>query len=372
MQRNNSPILLATIALGLLAILGAAFYFLSGSSSGPAQPVAAVPTPTPAPIDRWVAARNIPPRTILTSDMLRKAALTGPAPADAITKLEDVRGQITKEPIPAGQTVTLSSFTPSLGRVVPASFSIPSGLRAVAIFVDPDSTAAGLVDVGDRVDVIATHRLHQQKEGDTRVVGAVDFTAGRLIASNLLVLGVDKSLNAPKPTPTPAPGVNPAGAVAGGPPPQPTPPPPPPQPGQVVKTRVLLAASPDIATSLVASQDQGTLNVIIRNPMDADSNTSGVPEKREYPSYLVRVPPSQSNGGNGGGSSGGGSSRSVPLPDFPPMTTTTPPVTSPMPVKPETLPDAAPTGSDAGSMAGSAEVTVIRGTEKTRVIVPQR
>jgi Flp pilus assembly protein CpaB len=365
MQRNNSPILLATIALGLLAILGAAFFFLSGQSSGPAQPVAAVPTPTPAPVERWVAAREIPPRTAITPAMLRKTAITGPAPADAITKLSDVNGQITTETIPVGQTIALSSFTKRLGRATPASFSIPSGSRAVAIYVDPDSTAAGLVDVGDRVDVVATHRLHQEKDNDTRVYGAVDFTAGRLIGSNLLVLGVDKSLSAPKPTPTPAPGA-PGDAVAGGPPPQPTPPPPPPQPGQVVKIRVLLAASPEVATSLLAAADQGTLNVIVRNPLDAD--TEEVPEAREYPSFKVRVPPTPAppmGGGGGNGNLGGGR---LPTPVFPtpiPMATV-----EPAPIAP-TNPSAPTTGGDQ-IPPNSSEVTVIRGTEKTRVIVPQR
>jgi hypothetical protein len=53
--------------------------------------------------------------------------------------------------------------------------------------LDPKQTAAGLVDVGDRIDVIA----NQKSDGDqaetpsnsTRcIVGATEYTAGRTIA----------------------------------------------------------------------------------------------------------------------------------------------------------------------------------------------
>ncbi len=364
MQRN-SPVLLVTILLGVLA-LGATAFFLLGPKSGPA-PVAqaAGPTPTPKPVERWVASRDIPPRTLISSQMMRRDFASGAVPEGAITSLDDVRGQITKEPIGAGETVLLSSLTSRLQRKVPANISIPTGFRGVAIWVDPSQTAAGLVDVGDRIDVIATHKLTNTVTPTQRVVGAITFTAGRTIAQNLLVLGVDESIKAIAPTPTPVPG------AAGGPPPPP-PTPAPPTSGGPTRTRVLVAATPDVAARLVAANDQGLLNVIIRNPQDGDAGL--VPEAREYPSRVVVIaPPTNAGSGSGGSSrsSRGNGERELPyVGSIPPrpQATQVPPMPMPYPKGPEMG------GPDMGApdAPSTKEITVIRGTEKTRVIVPQR
>ncbi len=361
MQRK-SPVLLVTILLGVLA-LGATAFLLLGPKPGPAAPlpgaVAAAPTPTPAPTSRWVASRDIPPRTVISPAMMRRDYRSGAVPVGAITSLDDVSGKLTREPIGAGETVLLSSFTPRLQRAVDANIPIPTGYRGVAIWVDPDQTAAGLVDVGDRIDVIATHKLSYEKAPRQYLIGAAAFTAGRTIAQNLLVLGVDKSIKAPAPTPTPVPGAAPAAA--------PTPVPPPAAPG--TRTRVLVAALPDIAARLVAANDQGLLHVTIRNPSDGDAGL--VPEAREYPSRLVTLPPEKTASTSGGAGDGSGSRgrtfERVPQPLMPPISPVAPAQPTTMP--PMTVPPA--TGTAPTTPTG-AEITVIRGTEKSLVSVPKR
>ncbi|RYX86101.1 Flp pilus assembly protein CpaB [bacterium] len=362
MQPKLSPLLLATAGLGVLAIGGVAFMFFQPSSPAPVQggdgqPTA--PTPTPVPQMRWVAARDIPPRTRLTPDMLAKVPYTGKAADGAITDLAQISDEITNEPISRGTAVTMASFTPGIKRVIPANIEIPRGFRAVAIYVDPGSTAAGLVDVGDYVDVIAVHRLSLEKQKDQVVEGAIQFSAGRLVGSDLKVLAVDKSLAAPPPTPTPAPaqeGQN----VENAPPPTPTPPPPA-AGAPEAKIRVLLAAPVDIATRLVAAGDQGVLHITIRNPSDGDMTAS--PEAREYPSRLVDAKkvadPAKTDG-----ATPKMPRIAEPVPDFGIM-----PTPAPAPVTP-IIPVAGPTATPAGPP--STDVTVIRGTEKIRVVVPQR
>jgi len=398
MQPKLSPLLLATAALGVLALGGLAYNFLGNSSPSP-QPkaVAAVagPTPTVAPTIRWVAAQDIPPRTRITSAMLRRANVVGDVPKDAIKDPKDVQDELTNGTIPAGGTVTLAAFTPDLKRVVPANIAVPTGFRAVAIYVDPVSTAASLVDVGDSVDVIAVHKLSIDKEKNQFVQGALQFSAGRLIGTDLKVLAVDKSINAPLPTPTPAPGVE--GAA-----PAPTSAPNPNAPGAnanqpVSKIRVLLAAPVDIATRLVAAQDQGTLHITIRNPVDSDQALS--PEAREYPSRTITQSDVNASAKQIGKAMGDGmkaslgSSRSSRMNNEPPLPDmamsgikpngplpgsensiyTNMPQSAPMP-----LPKIGGGGSGNGgnSMTPPApethDITVIRGTEKTRVIVPSR
>lgn len=369
MQRN-SPVLLATIVLGVLA-LGATAFLLLGPKSGPAAPPkgatqAAIPTPTPS--SHWVAARDIPPRTVLAPAMMRKDFSSGKVPAGAITSLDDVAGQLTREPIGAGETVTLSSFTPRLRRAVDANIPIPTGYRGVAIWVDPEQTAAGLVDVGDRIDVIATHKLTYDKGPNQFAVGAVAFTTGRTIAQDLLVLGVDKSIKAPAPTPTPVPGAAPGPAA-----PPPTPAPPPGPTG--TRTRVMVAALPESAARLVAANDQGVLHITIRNPSDGDAGL--VPEAREYPSRIVTILPPKTGAANG--ASGAGRAPAIeraprnlqpmpqPMPQqMPPLPPVIPPTTVPRPDNTGGM------GMSAPDTPSTKEITVIRGTEKTRVIVPGR
>ncbi|BCM90498.1 hypothetical protein IAD21_02351 [Abditibacteriota bacterium] len=357
MQPKLSPLLLVTAALGVLALGGLAFVFFQPGAPAPAPNAGqAVPTPTPVPSMRWVAARDIPPRTAIDAGMFAKVPFEGKAPDGSITDLNQIRGEITNEPIAKGDAVTLASFTPGIRRVIPANIEVPRGFRAVAIYVDPTSTAAGLVDVGDYVDVIAVHRLNLEKDKNQIIQGAIQFSAGRLIGSDLKVLAVDKSLDAPPPTPTPAP--VPEGQPAENALP-PTPTPPPAAPGAPApKIRVLLAAPVEIATRLVAAGDQGTLHITIRNPSDGDFTAS--PEAREYPSRLINVKPTDT------ATKPVAARERFPEPILPTGNMAMP---TPMP-----LPPVIPINQVAPTPSGppTTDITVIRGTEKTRVLVPQR
>ena len=365
MQPKRSPLLLATGLLGVLALGGLAFVFLKPGGQGAAPNPAAVaqPTPTSAPTTRWIALNDIPPRTRVTREMLTRQTYTEKdgAPKDGIKDPSDINGEITNEPIMRGEPVTLASFTPGIKRATPANIEIPTGTRAVAIYVDPNSTAAGLVDVGDYVDVVAVHKLTWDKGKNQFVVGALQYSTGRLVGSNLKVLAVEKSLNAPAATPTPVPNA-PGANVANGPPPPPTPVPPP--AAAPTKIRVLLAAPVTVATHLIAAGDQGTLNIIIRNPLDTDTvDATNVPEAREYPSRLITMAEPKTGGGS---PSGGGSSKRDREPLMPPMNTMVVPTLPPPAIPTQPARPLAPVGPP------TSDITVIRGTEKTRVIVPQR
>ena len=337
MQRNNTPILIGTILFGLLA-LGATLMLMFRGSSTPTVPTAG-PTPTPTPSTHWLAKIDIPPRTAVTPDMLESGPVDGgKVPVGAIASISEVRDMITNTTIKKGDPVTTSSFTPRLRRLVDANIEVPTGKRAVAIWVDPDQTAAGLVDAGDHIDVVVTHKLTWDKGPNQFIVGAVGFTEGRTIARNLVVLAVDKSIKAPPPTPTPAPAAGPAGEGSGAPAVAPTAVPPPPPPGQAVRTRVVLAATPLEAADLVAGNAEGTLHITIRNPLDDD--VAPVPAAREHPSDVITI---------------------LPRTEKTPVAIQIKQAPWPGPKVPPMPPAPPPTKS----------VTVIRGTEKTLVITPQ-
>lgn len=346
MQRNRLPII-GLIVFGVLALGLTAMSLLGGNKTAtpvaPAQTASATPTPAPS-TDQVVAQMDIPPRTVITRSMLTVKPTTDGA-TGGFSSAEQVVGRLASAPISAGEAISGAMVTRPIQRVVPADFEIPQGLRAVAIYVDPAQTAAGLIDKGDRVDVLATFKTtvdKQDTESYTQVyTGLKTYTLGRTVAQDLLVIGVDSSLLAPPPTPTPTPGQATLGG--GAPPATPTP-----TPGAgPTRIRVLLAATPLVAQRLVAANDSGVLHLTVRGPTSreqlpmADSNeyptrvfnvrkkaTPSAPRVRE-PSFVPSIP--------------------NPNPPFRPTEPKIP--TAPLP----------PSGSP---------VTVIRGTDKTNVNVP--
>jgi pilus assembly protein CpaB len=101
-----------------------------------------------------VAAQEIPARVPITADMLAKT--TRPAAAvepDALTDPTKVVGALSLITIPAGATITLSK----VGH--PSDVGLPvrlkPGMRAVSISIDKVKGVSGLIEPGDRVDVVA-------------------------------------------------------------------------------------------------------------------------------------------------------------------------------------------------------------------------
>ncbi len=390
MARNNRPMIIGAIALGVIALFATLYTLLGGSP--PANPNAAnvaAQAPAAPTKTQFVAIRDIPPRTPLTPALFRQEAVPeNEIPAGAITDLTSLSGMLSKQLIPQGGVATAAMATRSVQRVIDANFPIRPDMRAVAIYVDPVQTAAGLVDVGDHVDVIATHHFALVAAPNTRVEGAGQIATGRVIGQNLVVLAVEKSLAAAAaaPTPVPPPAAGAAGAPAAGgaaaPVPGPTPAPP---PGSEVRTRVLLEAPIEVATRLVAAGEEGKLHIVIRNPSSFDHFP--VPEAHEYPSHLVALPPtrpaasaapaasartvSSSNSDSQGATRRRRSSESLselnppapqlPIPDMHPV--------PPAQVSSGGLPG--PSAPVAPQGPPENEVTVIRGTEKTRVLVPR-
>ncbi|HEX5274511.1 MAG TPA: Flp pilus assembly protein CpaB [Candidatus Rubrimentiphilum sp.] len=106
------------------------------------------------PTEILVAAQEIPARVPITAAMLAKA--TRPAAAvepDALTDPSKVIGALSLITIPAGSTITLSK----VGH--PADVGLPvrltPGMRAISISIDKVKGVSGLIEPGDRVDVVA-------------------------------------------------------------------------------------------------------------------------------------------------------------------------------------------------------------------------
>jgi pilus assembly protein CpaB len=101
----------------------------------------------------WVASRDIPARMLLTDAFLAEA--TRPATEvdqDAIGERRKILGKYSLITIPAGSVVTASKIGDGTGSL---PTRLPPGMRAVSISIDRVKGVAGLIQPGDRVDVIA-------------------------------------------------------------------------------------------------------------------------------------------------------------------------------------------------------------------------
>lgn len=107
-----------------------------------------------APRSILVAATDIPARSTITPAMLARVTRPGSSvEPDAVANTQTAVGALALITIPAGSTISASK----IGR--PSDAALPvrlrSGMRAVTIQIDRVKGIAGLIEPGDRVDIIA-------------------------------------------------------------------------------------------------------------------------------------------------------------------------------------------------------------------------
>ena len=169
MQRYRAVILI--VAFGVLPVVVAflaALSFLRGESQQQAelQPATAVveapaPEPPPEPTKVIAAARDLPIGTLVRdADLTELAVAPDLVPGKPLLVEEGadaarLRGYAVRRPIASGAALTRRALIAPWEQGFLAAVLNP-GTRAVTIRVDPATSHAGLIDPGDRVDVILT------------------------------------------------------------------------------------------------------------------------------------------------------------------------------------------------------------------------
>jgi pilus assembly protein CpaB len=136
------------LIVGLLLAIGTGVLLLNYvGSMRPQTPVAQMRTV-------YVAAADVPARALLTAALVNEAKrpVTEVDP-DAITDRKEIAGKYSLITMPAGSVVTRSKIGAAGAGALPAR--LPIGMRAVSISIDRVKGVAGLIQPGDRVDVIA-------------------------------------------------------------------------------------------------------------------------------------------------------------------------------------------------------------------------
>ena len=169
MQRYRAVILI--VVFGVVPVVAAflvALSYLRGESQEQAalQPATAVvetppPAPPPEPTKVLAAARDLPTGALIRDADLTELAVAPDSVHEAHLLVEEgahaarLRGYAVRRPIASGAALTRSALIAPWEQGFLAAVLNP-GTRAVTIRVDPATSHAGLIDPGDRVDVILT------------------------------------------------------------------------------------------------------------------------------------------------------------------------------------------------------------------------
>jgi pilus assembly protein CpaB len=251
MNRNTRT--LAAVA-GALAVSGVASFLVYRALERAARP---------APVQMVtvvVAARDVPAGTMLTTDDVK--AVTWPASSRVSTsfeKLEDVVGRGTVDILRENEPLTSAKLA-AKGAGAGLQPTIPEGMRAISIRVNEIIGVAGFVTPGSRVDVLVTleDQAQAKKQSMTRVV-----------VSNVQVLTAgtrydqDQAREDGKPIPT---------------------------------SVVTLMVTPDDAERVALAQNEGKINLTLRNPLDVQPTSTpgaqiaGLLGKQTTPPDVVERP----------------------------------------------------------------------------------
>jgi len=199
----------------------------------------------------FLAAHDIPARALLNESVLVEA--TRPASEvdqDAIADRRAVNGKYSLITIPAGSVVTGSKIGEAGANALPAR--LPNGMRAVSISIDRVKGVAGLIQPGDRVDVVAV---------PPRVGSEVPRASA--ILRGALVLAMGNTVETTSATPSPD--------------------------TQNNLTTVTLALTPDQVNLLAAADLNTTLRLALRPPKEPirafapEPLRLGVPDRQVSP-----------------------------------------------------------------------------------------
>jgi Flp pilus assembly protein CpaB len=245
------------------------------STTGPA----AGPTAPPTELATVVAAQDIPLGTVVTAEMFSSKTLAVTLrDKNVFGDISQVVGKTTRTAIAATGQVHSTDFQ---NRTVP--LAVPAGKRAMAIQVTELTGVANLLDVGDSVDLIVSLRgdafpvVQVLNDGSVTVVAGINPLSIKLplLLQDVQIIG---SIDASPPAPTTAANGQPL-----------------PSTGPVITNLpklLILALTPAQAEVMLFARTTGTLDLILRSPLDAGltAETSGVILKTLVDKYGVLPP----------------------------------------------------------------------------------
>jgi pilus assembly protein CpaB len=187
---SRRPLIIALI-LGAVAA-GLVVAFLASRDNGGSQAVITAGT-----VSVVVARNDVPVGTKITEDMVEVKQIPATAAiSDPVSDLKEIVGQVSRFPVNSNEQF-------SRGRLIQApqakslSFSVPQGLRGVAVPVDKTTSPTELLSPGDFVDVIVSGNAVNLAIGAQSVPAAAangtNFKAAVTLLQNVQVLSIEKN-----------------------------------------------------------------------------------------------------------------------------------------------------------------------------------
>ncbi len=235
------------VVLGIAGVAGLmVFALLSGGEAPPApeaQPAATVRGPATTEI--LVSTGDVPIGGTLTPDRLAWRAWPEEALAPNHVRrssepdaLDRLRGSITRFPLSAGEPIVAQRLIRADGGGFMAAM-LPSGMRAIAVPITPETGAGGFILPADRVDVILTRRER---------TGQSDNVLSDIILHNVRVMAIDQTFQE--------------------------------RDGEkvVVGRTATLELTPRQAEQISLARQMGEISLALRSLADSASQTTGAPE----------------------------------------------------------------------------------------------
>jgi pilus assembly protein CpaB len=187
----------------------------------------------PAASKVLVASRNLELGVIIRDSDVKDAAWTGPVPANAVLKREDIVGRGVTTTIYESEPIVENRLAPK-GAGGGLAAMIPSGMRAVAVRVNDIVGVAGFVVPGMRVDVLISGSPPGPKS-------AVQGSQTRTMLQNIEVLSAGQDFKKDNEGKPQGVGV------------------------------VNLLVTPEQAEKLSLASNQTTIQLVLRNPLDTQT-----------------------------------------------------------------------------------------------------
>jgi Flp pilus assembly protein CpaB len=280
--------LLVLFGIGLAVLTFVLIVALLPQSGNNQPPPGASPT-IPANLTVVTAAVDIPLGTAVTAAMLTTATLPSNAvQPDVYLDPSQVISQVARQTILTGAQVTRSQF--SINQAI-TQLTVPSGKRAISLYVSDLTGVGRLINIGDSVDVLvtfdeATIKVLTIQPGSNNTAQHDDAFRPLTVKAPLLLENIQVIGTLIPPAPAPATTNNQAANAS-----------PAPSQGAVADANaqklIILAVTDAQAEAILFARTGGTVDLVLRSPADASAppqNTSGVILKTMFQTYGV-VPP---------------------------------------------------------------------------------
>lgn len=168
MKMENKLLLLALFCGLLAAIMGYGFITLKEANMMKSL----------EPVKVFVAAKYITPKTQINEDMVKEAQIPAKFLTSAHVKdFKKIKGRMAMVPFIEGEPILLNKVSEKADEL---SAAVSTGLRAIAVSVDEESSVGYMIKPGDMVDTLLTY---EQGEGKlTHNVTAIILQAVQVIA----------------------------------------------------------------------------------------------------------------------------------------------------------------------------------------------